>query len=101
MRNLNQDTITQAVIARFAGTPDARLKELVTSLVQHLHAFAREVKLTEEEWLAGIEFLTATGQKCDDKRQEFILLSDTLRLSMLTLAMMIATYSPARSLRAR
>jgi hydroxyquinol 1,2-dioxygenase len=87
MRNLNQDTITQAVIARFAGTPDARLKELMTSLVQHIHAFAREVKLTEAEWLAGIEFLTATGQKCDDKRQEFILLSDTLGLSMLTVAM--------------
>jgi hydroxyquinol 1,2-dioxygenase len=87
MRNLNQDTITQAVIARFAGTPDARLKELMTSLVQHLHAFAREVKLTEAEWLAGIEFLTATGQKCDDKRQEFILLSDTLGLSMLTVTM--------------
>lgn len=87
MRNLNQDTITQAVIARFAGTPDARLKEVMTSLVQHLHAFAREVKLTEAEWLAGIEFLTATGQKCDDKRQEFILLSDTLGLSMLTVAM--------------
>ncbi|MFI5444473.1 intradiol ring-cleavage dioxygenase [Polaromonas sp. UC242_47] len=87
MRNLNQDTITQAVLARFAGTPDARLKELMTSLVQHLHAFAREVKLTEAEWLAGIEFLTATGQKCDDKRQEFILLSDTLGLSMLTVTM--------------
>ncbi|RZJ26999.1 MAG: hydroxyquinol 1,2-dioxygenase [Haliea sp.] len=87
MRNLNQDTITQAVIARFADTPDARLKELMTSLVQHLHAFAREVKLTEAEWLAGINFLTATGKKCDDKRQEFILLSDTLGLSMLTVAM--------------
>ena len=87
MRNLNQDTITQAVIARFADTPDPRLKEIVTSLVQHLHAFAREVRLTEAEWLQGIEFLTATGQKCDDKRQEFILLSDTLGLSMLTVAM--------------
>ena len=87
MRNLNQDTITQAVLARFANTPDARLKELMTSLVQHLHAFAREVKLSEAEWLAGIEFLTATGQKCDDKRQEFILLSDTLGLSMLTVTM--------------
>ena len=87
MRNLNQDTITQAVIARFADTPDARLKEIITSLVQHLHAFAREVRLTESEWLQGIEFLTATGQKCDDKRQEFILLSDTLGLSMLTVAM--------------
>ena len=87
MRNLNQDTITQAVISRFAETPDPRLKEIMNSLVQHLHAFAREVKLTEDEWLQGIEFLTATGQKCDDKRQEFILLSDTLGLSMLTVAM--------------
>ena len=87
MRNLNPDTITQAVIARFAGTPDPRLREIMTSLVQHLHAFAREVKLTEAEWLRGIEFLTATGQKCDGKRQEFILLSDTLGLSMLTVAM--------------
>lgn len=87
MRNLNQDTITQAVIARFADTPDPRLKEILTALVQHLHAFAREVKLTEAEWMQGIEFLTATGQMCNDKRQEFILLSDTLGLSMLTVAM--------------
>jgi len=87
VRNLNQDTITQAVIARFAGTPDTRLKEILTALVQHLHAFAREVKLTEAEWMKGIEFLTATGQMCNDKRQEFILLSDTLGLSMLTVAM--------------
>ncbi|MDO8455833.1 MAG: intradiol ring-cleavage dioxygenase [Burkholderiaceae bacterium] len=87
MQNLNQDTITQAVIARFAGTPDPRLKEIMTSLVQHLHSFAREVRLTEAEWLQGIEFLTATGHKCSDKRQEFILLSDTLGLSMLTVAM--------------
>ena len=87
MRNLNQDTITQAVIARFAHIPDPRLKDILTSLVQHLRAFARKVKLTEREWLQGIQFLTATGQKCDDKRQEFILLSDTLGLSMLTVAM--------------
>ncbi len=87
MRNLNQDNITQAVMARFCDTPDPRLKEVVTSLVQHLHAFAREVRLTEDEWAKGIAFLTATGQKCDDKRQEFILLSDVLGLSMLTVAM--------------
>jgi hydroxyquinol 1,2-dioxygenase len=87
MRNLNQDTVTQAVLARLATTPDPRLKEILTSLVQHLHSFAREVRLTEAEWLAGIQFLTATGQMCDDKRQEFILLSDTLGLSMLTVAM--------------
>ena len=87
MRNVNQDTITQAVIARFAATPDPRLKEIMTSLVQHLHAFAREVKLTEAEWFKGIEFLTRVGHMTDDKRQEFILLSDTLGLSMLTVAM--------------
>jgi hydroxyquinol 1,2-dioxygenase len=87
MRNLTQDNITQAVIARFAATPDARLKEIMTSLVQHLHAFAREGKLTEDEWFQGIEFLTRVGHITDDKRQEFILLSDTLGLSMLTVAM--------------
>ena len=87
MRNLNQDTITQAVLARLATTPDPRLKEILTSLVRHLHGFAREVRLTEAEWMKGIEFLTATGQMCDAKRQEFILLSDTLGLSMLTVAM--------------
>jgi hydroxyquinol 1,2-dioxygenase len=87
MRNITQDNITQAVIARFGDTPDPRLKQIFTSLVQHLHAFARDVKLSEAEWSAGIEFLTATGQMCDDKRQEFILLSDVLGLSMLTVAM--------------
>ena len=87
MRNLTQDNITQAVIARFADTPDPRLKEIVTSLVQHLHAFAREVRLTEGEWFKGIEFLTRCGHITDDTRQEFILLSDVLGLSMLTVAM--------------
>jgi hydroxyquinol 1,2-dioxygenase len=87
MRNLTQDNITQAVIARLADTPDARLKEIMTSLVQHLHSFAREVKLTEEEWFQGIAFLTRVGHITDDQRQEFILLSDTLGLSMLTVAM--------------
>ena len=87
MRNLNEDTITQAVIERFSKTPDPRLKEILTSLIQHLHAFARETQLTEAEWFQGIDFLTRTGHMCDDKRQEFILLSDTLGLSMLTVAM--------------
>src|SRR3546814_13436622 len=87
MRNLNQDNITQAVLATFANTPDPRLKQIMTSLVQHLHAFAREVKLTEEEWSQGIDFLTRCGHIPDDKRPEFILLSDVLGLSMLTVAM--------------
>ena len=87
MINLNQDNITQAVVKSFEGTPDARLKEIMTSLVQHLHAFAREVKLTEEEWFKGIDFITRCGHITDDRRQEFILLSDVLGLSMLTVAM--------------
>ena len=87
MRNLDQDHITQAVQDSIADTPDPRLREVLGSLVRHLHDFAREVRLTEDEWLQGIRFLTATGQQCDDKRQEFILLSDVLGLSMLTVAM--------------
>lgn len=87
MRNINEHTITAAVLDRMAGCEDPRLKEVLSALVRHLHDFAREVKLTEAEWAAGIEFLTATGQKCSDKRQEFILLSDTLGLSMLTVAL--------------
>src|SRR5215467_5686398 len=87
MRNLNEDTITEAVLERHRDAPDGRLKEIMTSLVEHLHAFAREVELTEEEWFAGIRFLTDVGHITDDKRQEFILLSDTLGLSMLVIAM--------------
>ena len=87
MRNLNQDNVTQAVIASFADAGTPRLQQIMTSLVQHLHAFARDVKLTEEEWFQGIDFLTRVGHITDDQRQEFILLSDTLGLSMLTVAM--------------
>ncbi|VVE38537.1 intradiol ring-cleavage dioxygenase [Pandoraea commovens] len=87
MRNLDQHTITQEAIDRLTGTPDPRVREVLTSLIRHLHDFARDVNLTEDEWARGIAFLTATGQKCDDKRQEFILLSDVLGLSMLTVAM--------------
>ena len=87
MRNIDEDTITQAVIARHAQAPDARLREVTTSLVQHLHAFARDVKLTEAEWLRAIDFLTETGHTCSGQRQEFILLSDILGLSMLVTAL--------------
>ncbi len=87
MRNLDEHSITQAVLDRFSNTPDPRLKQIIFSLVQHLHDFARETRLTEEEWFEGIKFLTRAGHMTDDKRQEFILLSDTLGLSMLTVAM--------------
>jgi hydroxyquinol 1,2-dioxygenase len=86
MRNLDQNTITEAVLARHAESGNPRLKTVMTSLVKHLHAFAREVELTEDEWFKGIEFLTRCGHITDDKRQEFILLSDVLGLSMLTVA---------------
>ena len=87
MKNMNTNHITESVIERLANTPDPRLKEIMLSLVQHLHQFAREVKLTEAEWLKGIEFLTRTGHITNAQRQEFILLSDVLGLSMLTVVM--------------
>src|SRR5258706_7886074 len=87
MRQFNEDTLTAEVVARLKDTKDKRLREIMTAAVKHLHAFARDVQLTEEEWFEGIKFLTAVGQKCDDKRQEFILLSDVLGLSMMVVAM--------------
>ena len=83
MRNMSEANLTDAVLARLEKTTDPRLTQVMTSLVRHLHAFVREVELSEEEWFEGIKFLTATGQKCDGKRQEFILLSDVLGVSML------------------
>ena len=82
-RDFDEHSITDAVVARFADTPDPRLKQIVTSLVRHAHDFVREVELTEAEWLAAVQFLTRTGQICSETRQEFILLSDTLGISML------------------
>ncbi|SRR5581483_11135044 len=87
MREFNEDTLTQAVVDRFKKASDPRFREILSSAVRHLHAFAREVHLTEEEWFEGIKFLTSVGQKCDDKRQEFILLSDILGLSMMIVAL--------------
>ena len=86
MRNLDPDSLTDAVLARHANAPSPRIRTIVTSLVKHLHAFAREVELSEQEWSEGIEFLTRCGHITDDRRQEFILLSDVLGLSMLTVA---------------
>jgi hydroxyquinol 1,2-dioxygenase len=77
------EDITAAARKSFDGAPDDRLRLLLQQLVDHLHAYAREVRLTGAEWEAAIAFLTETGQACTDRRQEFILLSDTLGLSML------------------
>jgi hydroxyquinol 1,2-dioxygenase len=76
--------VTDQVLASFDETPDPRTREILEALVTHLHAFARDVRLTEPEWTKGIEFLTRVGHITDDRRQEFILLSDVLGLSMLT-----------------
>jgi hydroxyquinol 1,2-dioxygenase len=95
MRNLDQNTITESALARLAECPDPRLKEVMTVLIRHLHEFAREVKLTPAEWMKGIEFLTDVGHLTDDKRQEFILLSDTLGLSALVDILANSGKSPA------
>lgn len=83
---IQAEDLVQAVIGRMADCKDARFKQVMASLVTHLHAFAKDIALTPQEWMAAIQFLTATGQKCDEKRQEFILLSDTLGLSMQVVA---------------
>jgi hydroxyquinol 1,2-dioxygenase len=86
MWNLDENTITAEVLSRLQNTDNPRLKQIMTGLIRHLHEFAREVELTEEEWFEGVKFLTDTGRITDDKRQEFVLLSDTLGLSMLVIA---------------
>ena len=82
-RNFTESNATEAVLQRNEGCSDARLREIMGVLVPHLHAVVRELRLTPEEWLMAIQFLTRTGQISSDRRQEFILLSDTLGISML------------------
>src|SRR4051795_10680648 len=83
MRNFDEATITDAVLQRVRAAKDDRIRQVSEALVRHLHAFVREIEPTQAEWEAGIDFLTRTGQMCDDERQELILLSDTLGVSML------------------
>lgn len=87
MRDFDEKQITAAVLARMEQCADARFREVMRSLVSHLHDFVREVRLTEEEWMSAIQFLTDTGKACTDKRQEFILLSDTLGVSILVITL--------------
>src|SRR3546814_10054959 len=86
MAQLEAQDLAQAVVDRMDDCQDARFKQVMTSLVKHAHAFVRDVQLTPDEWMTAIQFLTATGKMCDEKRQEFILLSDTLGISMLVVA---------------
>lgn len=83
MRNLTEHNLTDIVLARLEHCDDPRLKQVMTSIIRHLHAVVREVEPTPQEWFAAIQFLTETGHKSDDVRQEYILLSDTLGVSML------------------
>ena len=83
MQDLTVSSVTDAVVAQMADTPDPRLRQVMESLVRHLHDFARDVALTPDEWLRAIGFLTKVGQTCTPARQEFILLSDVLGLSAL------------------
>jgi hydroxyquinol 1,2-dioxygenase len=80
--NKTEDDITAEVLQRFGETPDPRLRQIMLGLVKHLHAFVKEVELTEAEWFQAIAILTEAGRMCSDKRQEFILFSDTLGVSM-------------------
>ncbi|MEU4421098.1 dioxygenase [Actinoplanes sp. NPDC024001] len=80
-----EEALVQRVVASFTGASSPRLEELLTSLTRHLHAFVRETRLTEAEWAAAIRFLTRCGEVTDANRQEFILLSDVLGISMQTI----------------
>jgi hydroxyquinol 1,2-dioxygenase len=83
MRDLNEFTLTDAVLERVRNAPDPRVRQISEAMVRHVHAFIREIEPTPTEWLAAVDFLTRAGQMCSDTRQEFILLSDTLGVSML------------------
>ncbi len=83
MRNITEKTLTEAAVATIGEDADPRFREIMSALIRHLHGFARDVKLTQPEWMEAIEFLYRTGRMTTKKRNEFILLSDTLGLSSL------------------
>ncbi|MEV7095303.1 dioxygenase [Amycolatopsis sp. NPDC051045] len=87
MQLVTEDNITELAAQRWASAHDPRTAEVMTALVRHLHAFAREVRLSEAEWMAAMRWLTEAGRISDDKREEFILASDVLGLSMLVVQM--------------
>ncbi|WP_034287224.1 dioxygenase [Amycolatopsis benzoatilytica] len=90
-----EDALVARVVASFDHTADPRLRKVMQSLARHLHAFIRDVRLTEAEWNSAIAFLTECGNITDDKRQEFILLSDVLGASMQTVAVNNQAYANA------
>jgi hydroxyquinol 1,2-dioxygenase len=90
-----EETLVRRVLASYADTPDPRTKELVEALTRHVHAFLRETRLTESEWKRAIDFLTAVGHITDDRRQEFVLLSEVLGASMQTITINNEAYADA------
>jgi hydroxyquinol 1,2-dioxygenase len=90
-----ESELVERVLSSFNGASDARLKQIVQAATRHLHEFLREVRLTEEEWRQGIDFLTATGHITDDRRQEFVLLSDVFGVSMQTITINNQAYAEA------
>ena len=83
MPYVNEQNLTDVVLERWKDVPNPRLKQIMQSLIKHLHGFVRDIEPTEAEWATAIDFLTRTGKMCDDKRQEFILFSDVMGVSML------------------
>ena len=83
MAYVTEKTLTDVAMKRWSDIPDPRLQQVMTALVKHVHAFVRDIEPTEAEWATAIDFLTRTGQMCNEKRQEFILMSDVLGVSML------------------
>jgi hydroxyquinol 1,2-dioxygenase len=83
MPYVTEQNLTDVVLDRWKNIPDPRLRQVMGSLIKHLHGFVRDIEPTEKEWAAAIDFLTRIGKMCDDKRQEFILFSDVMGVSML------------------
>jgi hydroxyquinol 1,2-dioxygenase len=83
MPYVTEDNLTDVVLERWKNIPDPRLRQVMGALIKHMHAFVREIEPTQKEWATAIDFLTRTGKMCDDKRQEFILFSDVMGVSML------------------
>ena len=83
MPYVTEDNLTDVVLERWKDIPDPRLRQIMQSLIKHVHGFVREIEPTQAEWAVAIDWLTRTGKLCSEKRQEFILTSDVLGVSML------------------
>src|ERR1700719_4091618 len=87
MPYVTEQNLTDVVLERWKAIPDPRLRQVMQSFIEHVHAFVRDIEPNEAEWATAIDFLTRIGQKCDAKRQEFILFSDVIGVKMLVYAL--------------